>query len=181
MPAARRTALLALLVIATALAGCSALPDTEPGTNDSAGTATPLPVGTPTPTATPTPTPHSDPVRYSIGEQNLGEHEEPHGIRLVNARNETTVHVTLHITHEDAEAIHETTSSLSPDEAQYGVLTSKANYTVTVTVGNQNGTETIPASMFDCNDSTTTFTIEATDISVQTLSTTMGCPTASSE
>lgn len=180
MPAARRTALFALLII-VALAGCSTLPGTAPDTSDSADTATPLPVGTPTPTATPTPTPRSEPVRYSIGEQNLGEYEEPHGIRLVNALDESTVHVILQITHEDAEASHETMPTLSPDETQYGVLTSKANYTVTVTVGNQNATETIPASMFDCNDSTTTFTIEAYDITVQTLSTTMGCPSASSE
>lgn len=176
MDAARPT-VLALLLLLVAVAGCSALPDTAPDADDSAATATPLPIESPTPT----PTPHTRPERYAIGEQNLGEHEEPHGLRLVNARDETTVSVTLLITHEDAEAIFETSYFLAPDEEQYGVLTSKGNYTVTVTVGDQNATVAIPRGMFDCNDSTTTFTISSDNISTRTLSTAVGCPTESRE
>ena len=178
MVTARSTALTLLLVF-VAIAGCNALPDTTPGDDDPGTTATPLPVESPTPTPTPAPTPHTDPVRYAIGDENLGEHEEPHGIRIVNARNETTVDVTLNLTHAAAEAIFETTYTLSPDEEQYGVLTSKSNYTVTVTVGTQNATEHLSKALFDCNDSTTTFTITEDNITTRTLSTAVGCPTES--
>lgn len=178
MVAARTTAL-ALLLVFVAVAGCNALPGNAPDAEDPAATATPLPIESPTPSATPTPTPHSDPVRYAIGDENLGEHEEPHGIRIVNARDETTVEVTLQITHEDAEAIYETSYTLSPDEEQYGVLTSKANYTVTVSVGDRNATEHLSKALFDCNDSTTTFTINRDNVTTRTVSTAVGCPTES--
>lgn len=180
MDAARSTAL-ALLLLFVAVAGCSAIPDTAPDADGPAATTTPLPIESPTPTPTSTPTRHTDPVRYAIGDSNLGEYEEPHSLCLVNTRNDTTVAATLRLTHEDAEVIFETTYTLSPDEEQHGVLTSKANYTVTATVGNQNATEHLPKAMFDCNDSTTTFTITDDNITTRTLSTAVGCPTGSPE
>lgn len=179
MDAARSTAL-ALLVLVVAIAGCTALTDSSE-TDDPASTATttPLPVDTPTPTTTPGVSPTRPPERFTTGPSNLGEHEQPHGIRLRNARNETTIAVTLHITRADGETSFEDTYRLAPQEDHYGILDYKANYTVTVTVGDHTATEHISKAMFDCNDSTTTFTSDEDRLTVRTLSTMVGCPTES--
>lgn len=183
---AARSAALVLLVLAIALAGCSTF-TTSSDSNDPGGTATatPIPIDTPTPSVTPSPTPHSDPgeppTKYLSEPSNLGENEQPHGIRISNSRDETTVAATIHITHDDAETIFEETYMLPPGASHSGVLDYKANYTVTVTVGNHTATEHIPKSMFDCNDSTTTFTIIQDNVTLKTVSTSVACPTESPE
>lgn len=182
MAAARSTAL-ALLLLLVAVTGCSALTDTTPDADDPAATETPIPIDTPV--SSPTPTPHDDPAGPSTGyisePSNLGEHEEPHGIRLVNDRNETIPTATIRFTRDDGDGLVQETSALAPGDDHYEVLDYKANYTVIVTVGDQNATEHLSKSLFDCNDSTTTFTITEDNITVRTLTTTVECPTASSE
>lgn len=179
MHATRNTALaLFLLLVTVTIAGCSALTD-SPNTNDPTDTATPLSETTPTSTATQMPNAPSD--TYTNTVSNLGENEKPHGIRLVNDRNDAVVTATIRITREATDYTVAETHNLSPGDDHYGVIDYKANYTVTVVVGNQNATERISVSTFDCNDSTTTFSIRENSVNVSTLSTTVECGTASHE
>lgn len=184
---AARSAVLALLFLTVAIAGCSALTD-SPDTNNPTDTATPLAVDRQTPNATPsvptfsptqpgTSTPYDPSSVYTNLDSNLGVHEKPHGIRLVNNRTETVVAATIRITREDADYTTEETHNLAPGEEHYGVIDYKANYTVTVIVGDQTATKPIPSSTFDCNNSTTTLNINEDNFTVRTISTTMGCPT----
>lgn len=152
---AARSAVLALLLLTVAIAGCSALTD-SPGTNAPTDTATPVPVTTPSATATQTP--HEVSTTYTKLDSNLQENEAPHTIRIVNGRN-ATVDATIRITREDADYTIEETHPLEHSDNHYGLIDYKANYTVTVIVGDASATGHIPASMFDCNDSTTQFDI----------------------
>lgn len=173
-----RSIALALFVVVVALAGCSSLTG-APGTDDPAGTATATPV--PFETPTPIPGPHKNPVTYTTLDSNLAENERPHELDLVNQRDETTVAVTLNITRAEGVAVFNKTFHLAPNEDHVGVLDYKANYTVTVTAGNFTTTKRIPASMFDCNDYSTTFAVFDDEIMVRTLSTAKACPTESPE
>lgn len=153
---AARSATLALL-LTVAIAGCSAFTD-SPDANAPTDTATPIPVTTPTATATQTP--HEVSTTYTKLDSNLRENEKPHTIRIVNGRN-ATVDAIIRITREDADYTIEETHTLDHSDNHYGLLDYKANYTVTIIVGDTSATGHIPASIFDCNDSTTQFDIAA--------------------
>lgn len=176
-----RSAALVLLVLALVIGGCSSLTD-APGTDDPAGTATatPIPIDDPTLTPTPTPNPGANPVTDVTADSNLDENQRPTELELANNRDETAA-VTISITRAEAETVFEKTYHLGPGEGHDVVLDYRANYTVTVTVGNFTATKRIPTSMFDCNDYRTTFAVFEDEILVRTLSTAKACPTASPE
>lgn len=179
MPAARSAALLTLAVgLAVGFAGCGSLvgpPDADPGSDDTE-TVTPVPLDTPAPTTgRPTPTDrHVEGVEwYTTGPSNLGEHEEPHGVHLANDRDEP-VDATLRITRA-GETIFEDTYRLAPGERHRGALDYKANYTVTVTVGDRTATERVRKGMFDCNDSATMSIADEGGVTARTFSTAVAC------
>lgn len=183
--------ILAVILVVILLAGCMAPIGTAPA-NDSTMPTEPNSTapddGTnpdrPTPTDPNATRPDDDgaspdepPLDFDGADSTLGANEPPHVVRLTNDGNKTNT-VRLQVAR-DGTVVFEQEFRSFPNTTVLGQLDHVGNYTLTVSVVDGNGTvtETISASSFDCNYSTTTVDLSEPEPTVETVSTEMACGT----
>lgn len=167
----RTTLTLALLVV-TLLAGCTASTGPPPSIDTPGLTPTPPDTGAPAAGASP----DEPPQDFDGANDALGANEPPHVVRLINDGNATR-NVTLAVIRDGA-TVYEGTFRSFPNTTVLGQLDHAGNYTLTVSVVDGSSvTETLAASSFDCNSSTTTFDLRDSEPTVRTVSTEMACGT----
>lgn len=167
-----RTTLTLVLVVVTLLAGCTASTGPAPTTDTPAATTNPPNEG-----AAVGASPDEPPRDFDGANDTLGPDEPPHVVRLVND-GDATRNVTLTVTR-DGVTVYEGTFRSFPNTTVLGQIDHVGNYSLTVSVedGGAVVTETLTASSFDCNHSTTRFDLSNPEPTVSTVSTEMACGT----
>jgi hypothetical protein len=104
-----------------------------------------------------------DHPNFDGGEGTLGPNEPPHVVRLVN----------------DGETGFEQSYRSFPNTTKLGEIDRRGNFTLTVTVRDGGDvSETLTATAFGCNYSTTTLDLSGPDPTARTVSTEMACGTS---
>lgn len=177
--------ILALVFVVTLLAGCAVPmgppPATDPTPTESNSTtsddgATPDEPNLSSPDNGASP--DEPPLDFDGADSTLAANEQPQVVRLANDGNETKT-VRLQVSR-DGTPVFEQEFRSFPNTTVLGQLDHVGNYTLTASVVDGNGTvtETIPASSFDCNYSTTTVDLSGSEPIAETVSTEMVCGTA---
>lgn len=166
-----------VLLALTLLAGCTTV--TGPTPTETTEPTTPV-LTTSTPGPTGGASPDEPPLDFDGGDATLGPKEPPHVVRLVND-GDATRSVTLTVVR-DGDTVFEQSYRSFPNTTILGEVDRRGNYSLTVTVRDGGTvTETLTASSFDCNYSTTTFDLSDSDPTVRTVSTEMACDTSTED
>lgn len=177
--------ILALVLVVTLLAGCAAPIGSPPATDPmptEPNSTTPDDGASPDEPNSSSPddgaSPDEPPLDFDGADSTLTANEQPHVVRLTNDGNETKT-VRLQVSRDGAVVFEQEFRSF-PNTTVLGQLDHVGNYTLTVSVVDGNGTvtETIPASSFDCNHSTTTVDLSGSEPTAETVSTEIACGTA---
>jgi hypothetical protein len=114
------------------------------------------------------------PLDFDGENSTLDGENQPHVVRLTND-GETTKTLRLQVKRDGATVLEREFRSF-PNTTVLGQLDHVGNYTLTVSViGDGSVTESVAASSFDCNHSTTTFDVTGPEPTVRTVSTEMAC------
>ena len=183
--------ILAVVLVVVLLAGCTApmapapaddaTEPTEPNStvpDDGASPDEPTPTDPNSTVPDDGASPDEPPLDFDGADSTLGANEQPHVVRLTNDGNETKT-VRLEVSRDGAVVFDQEFRSF-PNTTVLGELDHVGNYTLTVSVVDNNGavSETIAASSFDCNYSTTTVDLSGPEPTVETVSTEIACGTA---